>query len=455
VYLTLIGLNHRTAPIEIRERLSFPESSLASALASLSSNPFLSETAILSTCNRTEIIARSSSPDIAEQEIFQFLAARSPEDTDIHSHLYVYHGQAAVTHLFRVAAGLDSLVLGEAQILRQIRDAFAAASDNGAIGVVLNALFRAAIVTGKRARSETDIGAGGFSIGHAAVDLARSIFGSLEGAVILILGAGKMSELTARHLKANGSRFIFVANRSHDKAVALSNKLGGQAIRFEEFPEKLAQSDVIISSTSSPHFIVRKEMLIPVVKRRRGRPLFLIDIAVPRDIEPETGSLENVFLYDVDDLEEVVSDMARDRTGEVQKVEAIIYEETEKYLAWWRSLGAVPVVSQIRNKHEEIRQSELTRLRNQLPDLPDRAWECIEAATRSLVTRITKDPISKLKESAVNGEDQDIHSLLEAAREIFALEEPLPAIGSSALDVKTQQVPIGHDISESESIRRE
>jgi glutamyl-tRNA reductase len=421
MYLVVVGLNHRTAPIALREKLSFSEHRIPEALRTFLSRSETAESAILSTCNRTELYAVLRQAG-EESLLVQFLSQEHhlPEAEFVH-HLYRHHDLEAVRHLFRVSAGLDSLVIGEPQILRQVRDAFAMAVECGATGTLLNALFRAAITTGKRARAETDIGRGGFSIGHAAVDLARSIFGSLKGATVLILGAGKMSELTAKHLVSHGTRFVLVTNRTHEKACLLASRLGGNAIRYEEFPEALAQADIVISSTASPVPIIHRETVLPVLRRRRGRPLFFIDIAVPRDIAPEVGDLDNVFLYDIDDLEEVVQEMARERAGEAQRVEAIIEEEVAKFMSWRRSLEAAPLVAGIRQKYEQIRQSELARLRRQHPDLPERAWRSIERATRSMMNRAARDPILRLKEAASQENREEGFDLIRAAREIFAL----------------------------------
>jgi glutamyl-tRNA reductase len=423
LHFTVIGLNHRTAPIEVRERLTFPEPRLLDALGALSERPEFAEAAILSTCNRTEIYTVVPHPG-HERAVHRFIEEyHGVMPADYAAHIYVHHDSEAVRHLFRVASGLDSLVLGEAQILKQARDAFSAATEAGTAGKLMNGLFRAAIATGRRARTETEIGSGGFSVGHAAVDLARSIFGSLDGASILILGAGKMSELTARHLVASGVRFVMVTNRTYERATALADKLGGSAIRYDEFPDAIIRSDIVISSTASPHPIVTRKLLQPVMRRRRGRSLLLIDIAVPRDIEPEVDRLDNVFLKNVDDLEEVVSDMARERAGEVEKVEAIIGEETAKFVSWWRALSVAPVVTQMREKHEEIRLAEMARLRNQMPDLPDRAWQNVEAAMRSLMNRMQRDPIERLKGAAAADPANGGSDLFDAARELFALDD--------------------------------
>lgn len=422
MHLVVVGLNHRTAPIALRERLAFSERQIPQALRTLLACPEAIESVILATCNRTELYAVIRHAE-DENLLIQFLShEHNVPEAEFVGHLYIHHDLEAIRHLFRVSTGLDSLVVGEPQILRQVRDAFALATKCGAAGTLLNALFRAAITTGKRARTETDIGRGGFSIGHAAVDLARSIFGSLNGATILILGAGKMSELTAKHLVANGTRCIFVANRTYEKACDLAARLGGNAIRYDEFAEALALADIVISSTASPVPVIHRETVLSVLRRRRGRPLFLIDIAVPRDIAPDVGDLESVFLYDIDDLEAVVQEMARERAGEAQRVEAIIAEEAAKFMAWRRSLEAAPLVAGIRKKYEEIRQSELERLRRQHPDLPERAWRSIERATRSMMNRAARDPILRLKEAASQEGQMKAFDLISAAREIFALQ---------------------------------
>ncbi len=419
MHLFLVGLNHRTAPIELRERLTFPEAGLADALKRLSACPEIAECVILSTCNRTELYAASPDPH-CKTVLTRFLGQYHaiPEE-QFGPHLYAHHGPASVTHLFRVASGLDSLVLGEPQVLGQVRDAFTAATEAGAIGPILSGLFRAAIAAGRRARAETDIGKGGFSVGHAAVDLARSIFGSLQDRTVLILGAGKMSVLTAKHLVSSGVKIVLVANRTHDKAVAVAERLGGRAIRYDEFPETMSTADVVISSTASPTHIVTRDLLVPVMRRRRGRPLFLIDIAVPRDVAPDVASLHNVFLYDVDDLEAVIADMARERASEVGRVEALLVEETEKFTAWWSQLDVAPVVAMLKAKQEEIHRAEMARLRNQLPDLSDYAWRCIENAMTSILNKMTRDPVARVK-GAASGEHAQ-YNLVEAARELFAL----------------------------------
>ncbi len=425
MHLVSTGLNHERAPIEVRERVAFAEAELPRALDQFRALPDVAECAILSTCNRTELYAVHHGRTTAES-LVAFLSEYHGVSADqFAGHIYHHAARGVAEHLLRVACGLDSLVLGEPQILRQVRDAFAAASNTRAAGPVINSLFRAAIATGRRARTETDIGRGGFSVGRAAVDLARSIFGSLADATILILGAGKMSELTAKHLMAHGVKAVLVANRTFERAHSIADRLGGQAIRYDEFPERLISADVVISSTAAPSYVVTREIVQSALRRRRGRPLFFVDIAVPRDIDPAVARLDNVFVYDLDDLQAVVADMARERAADAERAEAIVAEEADKFMQWWRSLDAAPLVTQMIHKHERIRRSELERLRNQLPDLPPATWEKIEAATRSMMTRVNRDPIHTLKGAATGSMDASAMDLPEAARLLLGLtEEP-------------------------------
>ena len=415
--LFVVGLNHRTAPIEVRERIAITDATLPAALAELRTRPFR-EAAILSTCNRTEIYAIGETPESAISFLSEFHHIPVQE---FETHLYTHVGEAAVIHLHRVAGGLDSLVLGEPQILGQVREAFASAAEHGAAAQILDRLFRSAIASGKRVRTETGIGRGGFSIGHAALDLARSIFGSLTEATTLILGAGKMSELTAKHLASSGVRLILVANRTFQKATAIAERLGGRAIGYDDFPEHLATADIVISSTASPVPVLTKEMVAGVLRKRRGRPLFIIDIALPRDVESRVGDLQNVFLYDLDDLQSVVSDMAQERAKEIPEAEALSREESHRFMAWYHGLEAVPVLTRLKRKHEEIRLAELTRLRNQLPELPEEVWQRIDTATRAMINRVTRDPVDVLKAAAAGTSDPPEVDLLVAAQHLFAL----------------------------------
>lgn len=424
--LILVGLSHHTAPIEVRERLSCSGHDLPDSLSDLASLPGFQEAVVLSTCNRLEIYAATANLKASEayQAICQHLARfhHVPEPA-FTPFLYKKSESDAIMHLLRVASGLDSLVLGEAQILGQVREALRAAQSASTAGSLLTALFQQAITSARRIQNETTLTRGAFSIGHAAVSLASQIFADLSRATVLILGAGKMSELTARHLQASGVRFIVVANRTYDRAKAMAQQLGGEAIHYDRFPERLTQADIVIASTAAPHPIIHRATLQPVLRRRRGKPLFLIDIAVPRDIAPDVYNLENVFLYNIDDLQAVVAEAARERASEASRAESIVCEEVEKFVIWYRGREAVPVIASLRERLEQIRQDDLAVLRARLSHLSEREWQAIETATRAMMNKVARTPILRLKQEteqqmALNGARYD---LMSAAREIFGL----------------------------------
>ena len=424
MHLVLTGLSHHSAPIEVRERLSLAEPQLPQALEALRACRAVREAVILSTCNRMELYAA------IEGDPFQIRAEFSRALADFHqvpvsdfaSHLYHYTDQECVRHLLRVTSGLDSLVLGEAQILGQVRSALRVSQQTEAAGSILNGLFQQALTTGKRIQAETGLSRGTFSVGHAAVDLARSIFDDLSRASVLILGAGKMSELTAKHLRQSGVQFVMVANRTYEKAALIAERLGGQAIHYDTFPDALAQCDIVIASTASPHPIVRREMLLPILKKRRGKPLFFIDIAVPRDIAPEVGTLENVFLFNIDDLQSVVEEESRTRKTEAQQAEIIVTADTENFLTWLRTREATPVIEAMQIRFERIRQDDLAILRQKLAHLSEREWQAIEAATRAMMKKAVREPILRLKREHQEENGQAQYGLLQAAQELFALE---------------------------------
>ncbi|HLK58241.1 MAG TPA: glutamyl-tRNA reductase [Chthonomonadaceae bacterium] len=428
MHVVLVGLSHHRAPIEVRERLSCSEARITDALASLAALPGVSECAVLSTCNRMEVYSVVEGMEVGEAyaALSQHLSTfhETPQEA-FEDYLFRQSDQDAASHLLRVASGLDSLVLGEAQILGQVRGALRAAQDARTGGSILSRLFQQALACGKRVQQETALGRGAFSIGHAAVELASRIF-ALPDATVLILGAGKMSELTARHLVSNGVRVVFVANRTYERAQTLADRLGGQAIHYDRFPETLVKADIVISSTASPHFVLHRDMVQPVMKKRRGNPLFLIDIAVPRDIDPEVGDLDNVFLYNIDDLQAVVADEAKGRAAEAAKAENLVGEETAKFIAWYRAREAAPVITLLKAQMDQIAQRRLEMLRPKLSSISERDWQTIETHLRSLMNEAVREPILRLKRAqneAQNGSGSDgaQYDLLAAAREIFGL----------------------------------
>jgi glutamyl-tRNA reductase len=424
LHLILVGVSHHQTPIEVRERLSCADHALPDALTALAACSGVREAALLSTCNRMEAyaIVEGEAVGTAYSVVRRHLAEfHQVSETVFAPYLYCKAEGEAVQHLMRVASGLDSLVLGEAQILGQVRTALRAGLEAETVGSGLNALFQQALLTGKRVQSETGLGRGAFSIGHAAVDLARSIFDDLSHASVLMLGAGKMSELTARHLVENGVRFVVVANRTYAKAEEMAARFGGKAIQYDTFPEALVNADIVLSSTAAPHPILRRETLLPVLRRRRGRPLFLIDIAVPRDVAAEVAELDNVFLYNIDDLQAVVAEEARGRAAEAARAEIIASEETGRFLTWYRSREVSPVIAQMRARLEAIRQEDVRLLRKQLGHLSEREWEAVEAATRAMMNKVAREPILRLKRETEEAETQ--YDLASAARALFGLEE--------------------------------
>ena len=443
--LILVGMSHHSAPIDARERLTCPDYRLSDALAALAACPSVRECALLSTCNRMEIYASvtSATPESGYEALISHLAAyhRLPRE-QFASFLYLKSEQDAALHLMRVAGGLDSQILGEAQILGQVRSALQAAKGAGTAGSVLHSLFQQAITGSRRIQNETNLMRGAFSVGRAAVDMAGHIFSDLSHASVLILGAGKMSELTARHLVANGVKFLVVANRTYDRAVALAAALGGSAIHYDAFQDALITADIVIASTAAPHAIVRRETLLPILKKRRGRPLFLIDLSVPRNVAPDVADLENVFVRNIDELQDVVSDEAQARSVEATQGEAIAREETEKFLVWYRSREAAPTIAQLKGHIEQIRQDDMAILRSKLPHLSERDWQAIETSTRAMMNHVVREPILRLKQETHSAavEIAPRYDLATAAREMFGLDAA-PALAEAKTPAPPEPEP--------------
>jgi len=440
--LLVLGINHHSAPVEVREKLAFLERDLPRALAAFAALPPVREGALLSTCNRTEayaVAAEGAGP--LEDAFADFLAGwHGLGRHEFDGHLYCYRAGAAAGHLFSVAAGLDSMILGEPDIQRQVKAALEAAQSAQTVGTVLNRLFQDALVTGKRARTETGIARGTFSVGAAAVELATQIFGeSLSGHTVLVLGAGKMSEVTARHLQARGAPAILVANRTYEKAFSLAAQFGGQARRFDDLPQLLTAADIVVCSTAAPHPIVSRALMQDVMRARRGRPLYLVDIAVPRDVEANVDDLQNVYLYNIDHLQQLVAGARQSRSGEVARAREIVDGTVREFLRWERSLDVAPLVVAVRGKLDAARQAELTRLRARLPHLADKDWRAVEAAMTSLTGKIAHPATVAIK--AVP-ESPGGAAGLEAIRRAFGVEEeditsrsPLPQGEGAMMEV--------------------
>ena len=418
----LVGVSHKTAPIEVRERLAFPVDRLPEALRQVASLAGVRETLILSTCNRVEILARAESPrEDLTVALTRFLADfHALSSQHLEPHLYRYQQREAIRHVFRVASSLDSMIIGESQILGQVKEAYALARSVGTLrGPLEEALTRSFFVA-KRVRTETGIASSAVSVSYAAVELARKIFGSLDGKRILLVGAGKMSELAARHLLGHGGSQIFVTNRTAERADEMAAALQGRAVPFDQLFEYAAQCDILISSTAAPSFLIRKPDVQRLLAERKNRPMFLIDIAVPRNIDPEVNKLDNIFLYDIDDLQQVVNANLKERLREAQRGEQIAEQEVEKFLRWLKTLDVVPTIIDLQSQLEQIRQQEISRVESQLGDLTPAQREAIEALTKGLVNKVLHSPVTQLKSLA---QQPDGLRLVETVRRIFNLKQ--------------------------------
>jgi glutamyl-tRNA reductase len=410
--VTCVGLNHLTSPVEEREKLAFSAHELPEALALLHDK--MRSVTLLSTCNRTELYTVAPEGERADRHLIASLneakGANVPE-----SYFYTLRGPEAVRHLFKVASGIDSMVIGESQILGQVRDALSAATEADTLDGVVNRLFHSAIGVGRRARSQTRIGHHAVSVSSAAVALARTALGDLSERTVLVVSAGGMGKLAAKSLAEHTGSRIIVANRTIERASELAEDIGGdaRAIALGDLQNALAVSDIVISGTSAEGFVIGPDQVRPVMETRGGRALLFIDIAVPRDIDPAVGDIAGVHLHDIDDLEAVTNESLTSRLGEVQKVEAIVDEEVGTFMAWWDTLDAVPVVVALRERAEEIRRAELERTLKRMPNLDDETRERLEAMTSAIVKKMLDRPIKRLK----NGADRALY--MEALQDLF------------------------------------
>ena len=420
MHLTLVGLSHKTAPVEIREKLDLPAHRQPDALSALTSSDEVAEVVVLSTCNRTEVYAVTATQDGGVDAVIEALCGFHELDrAEIAPYLYMSHGEDAVRHLFRVVSSLDSMMVGEAQILGQAKEAYDHAFEHGSAGRVFNRLFRQSFEVGKRVRTETAIGESAVSISYAAVELARKVFDTLEGRTILILGAGKMSELTAKHLVSKGVHKVLVANRTYERAVELAERFEGEPIRYHDLFLRMREVDIVISSTGAPHHVVTRSDVAEVAKHRHGRPLFLIDIAVPRDIEPQANEVRDVFLYDIDDLNGVVESNLGERMREARRAEVIIEEEIATFEHWLQSMEVVPTIAEVRARAEVIRAEELQRALRRLEGLSEKELATVEALTQSIINKLLHEPTARLKAAA--GEKHG-YEYIEAYRHLWGLD---------------------------------
>lgn len=423
--LVVLGINHHSAPVEVRERLAIGDREIGDALLALSKIEAVLECVLLSTCNRTEayaILADSATGRDHSEVLSDFLAGwHGLGRAEFSRHLYTFRDGAAADHLFTVAAGIDSMILGEPDIQRQVKQALVAGQDARTAGTLLNQLFQTALTAGKRARTETSIAQGSFSVGAAAVELATQIFGdSLAGHTVLVLGAGKMSEVTAKHLQARGAPAVLVANRTYEKAVQLAEQFGGRAERFDDLAKSLQSADIVVCSTAAPHPVVTRALIKDVMRARHNRPLFLIDIAVPRDVEGSVDELDNVYLYNIDHLQQLVAGSRKARESEVTRAREICAGHATEYLRWWRSLEVSPMIVAVREQLDSIRLAELSRLRSRMPGLSDKEWRQIEAAMQSVTNKIAHPVTQSIRSAALS---EDSASKLDTIRSAFGLDD--------------------------------
>ncbi|HEY7439566.1 MAG TPA: glutamyl-tRNA reductase [Acidimicrobiia bacterium] len=422
--LIVVGLNHRTAPVEMRERVAVPSSRMVKAVHDLALREHLAEVVLLSTCNRTEIYARCTKFHAAVSDALDFLAEQaSATPDDFAEHLYTYYDDGAVAHLFGVAAGLDSMILGEGEILGQVRDAWQLAQDEGVSSQLMARVFRQAIEVGKRARTETTIGQRALSIASAAVALAEQKMFSLRGRSVLILGAGDVAQGFGRSLVSAGVGEVVVANRTHARAVDLAGRLGGRAVPLSELTEVLTTVDVLLTATDSSEIHVERDDIEAVMERRDGAPLLVVDIAVPRDVDPGAGSVAGVSLLDMDDLMSFTETSMHERRREIGRVQSIIMDELERFQTERTAREVAPVVTALRTRAESVRTAELARFRSKLDGLDPEQRDAVEALTQRIVNKLLHDPTVRLKDTAGTARGELYADALSA---LFDLPEDTP-----------------------------
>jgi len=420
MFVILLGLNHKTAPVEIREKLAMSKPQLKAKASQLQKLKGINGAVVLSTCNRTEFYIATKEANLGKKSLLDFVSyyGNCPVEL-LEKYIYLKECHDAVHHLFRVSAGLDSMILGETQILGQVQDAYEYALEFKISNNVLNTLFQNAISVGKRVRTETFIDRHAVSVSSAAVELAKQIFGELTGRSVLILGAGETSELTARHLVANGVSTVIVANRTFERAKLLAEEFGGKAIRLDNFSDYLFKADIVISCTAAPKYIVESKHLLPFINERKNKPILFIDIAVPRDINPDVCNLANVSLYDVDDLQNVVQQNMAERKKEAIKAELIINNELTKFFQWLDSLFVIPTIVALKEHGEQIKTKELDRILRKLNHLSEKEKRAVQSLANSIINQLLHKPITNLKEHA-HGDKGALYA--EAIETLFDLD---------------------------------
>lgn len=419
--IVIVGLNHRTAPVEMRERIAFDQSLLGETLRCLRALGSVHEGAVLSTCNRVEVVATTFDREAAFAEIKKFLLEREAAagESNLEDHLYAYGGGEAVRHLFRVASSLDSMVVGEPQILGQLKDYYTAAKEAGSVGMVLHRLFHRSFSVAKRVRTETGIASRVVSVSSVAVELAKRIFDRLEDKTVMLIGAGKMGDSVCRHLQGNGVSSLMVTNRTFERAVEVAAEFRGNPIRFEDLPRYLKLADLVIGCAGAPEFLLKPEAVEETLRERKQKAMFFIDLGDRRNFDPRINQIANVYLYDIDDLQSVANENLNERAGEVRKADEIVEEEVAGFLRWLDSLDQVPTIVALSQRLEEIRRSELEKsLRTSLKGLSEKERQAIEDMTSAIIGKILHAPISRMKKT----EDGEESLYVEALKKLFGLE---------------------------------
>lgn len=416
--IVIVGLNHDTASIDVREKIAFDGEKLEKAVDQLKMIPEIKENIILSTCNRVEIYANATDPEEGPRKIKDFISNfHSVPRESLEQSLYVYSGRKALAHLFRVASSLDSMVVGEPQILGQLKDAFDFSLKKKTTSILLNKFLKKSISVAKRVRTETRIGESAVSISFAAVELAKKIFEDLSTQSFILIGAGEMAELAARHLIENRVREVLVTNRTFERAEELAREFQGRAVEFETLLESLVHTDIVICSTGAPKYILNKNDMQRIMKQRKNRPVFIIDISVPRNIDPEINDIDNIYLYDIDDLQGVVTTNIQERGKEAEKAQRIVDEEVNSFLKWQASLSATPTIIALRNKAEEIKNEELQKALKKFERLGEKEARSIEALTSSIVNKLMHFPTSLLKSDL-----EEKETIIEIINRMYGLD---------------------------------
>lgn len=459
MHVIVVGLSHKTAPVEIREKLAVPESRLGEALNRLCSYPGVKEGILLSTCNRVEVYSVVEEIDAGYGRIQEFLAdthlALSSEQ--LTPHLYWHTGDRAITHLFRVAASLDSMIIGESQILGQLKDAFEVALAHKSTGVIMNKVVKKAISVAKRVRTETKIAEMAVSVSYAAVELAKKIFSNLEEKTVLLVGAGEMAKLAARHLIAHGVRHVRITTRTPQHAIDLADKFGGTPVPFDQFREEMAFADIVLVSTGAAHYLIGAEDVHRAVKERMNRPMFLIDISVPRNIDPSVRHVDNAFLFDIDDLKQRVEQNRTERLQEAEKAERMVIEEVMMLREWMKSLEVTPTIVALRSRVDEIKRGELEKALGRLAHLSPQDRNLVEGMASSIVNKLIHSTMVTLK-SEVNSDSGA--AFVEAARRFFNLDQPSGSsdiVDEGAIDPSRYLTPLApseQDPSDAETVLR-